>query len=288
MIVFQAEENPILTIALIGRMGRGKTNFMRYMATHLAGHGYKNYYLSAPRPRELPSILEGLAGAGERLAIFVDDISFMYYGRDQAVLEAENFIARIRHRLGTGDSGHIVLTMAFHYHRSVNPFLRMTDVVLLFDLTSKHEVQAYSEIFTKPMLYEYKRLYSAYRWHDKRLLRIMKKRGLEPSKWRPVLAKIVDREFIAWIPYTPEAPWEEIASSTAAAGNGQRAKPPFTFRDFAAAARERGIRARDSKLLALYHWVMERFGIEIEPAIKPAEEEEEAPKTREEPALAPA
>ena len=126
MIVFQAEENPILTVALIGRMGRGKTNFMRYMARHLAGLGYRSYYLSAPPPRELPKLLEKITGSGERLAVFIDDISFMYYGRDQGVLEAENFLARIRHRLGTGDTGHLVLAMAFHYHRSVNPFLRLS------------------------------------------------------------------------------------------------------------------------------------------------------------------
>ena len=292
LIVFQLEHNPVHTVSLVGRMGRGKTNFMRYLARSLEPLGYRIYYVQAPEPQELAEIIKSLDPGGDRVALMVDDMSFLALGRSDEIRQLENAIARIRHLLGTGDHGHVLLAIAYHYHRSINVFLRMTDTIVLFDLTSKEEVGVYRERFRERMLWEFYRLYDAYLWRNPRLVKTMKKKGLDPDKWRPVLAKVVNRELLAWVPYVPpeEVDWIEL---DAGAGHGaqetRKKTPPITWDEFRSRVRnEFKIRARDDKLHRLYSWIFyELLGYRSRnPRI---EEEEEAPKTRaQEPALAPA
>ena len=198
----------VLVISLIGAMGEGKTSFMRYLSLNL--DNYKQFYASGIHISEVPKLLEELRGCGTKIALFLDDISFVISGTAKEVKEAENAVSRIRHILENME-GTTILCLAYHYNRAVNPFLRgISKVVVLFSIT-RTELDMYEDIFTRRYLREFLIYYDAWIWLNPKLVKKMKSKGMDPFTWRPVLARVVDKEHITWVPYVKESKWEVIS-----------------------------------------------------------------------------
>ncbi len=202
----------IITISLIGSMGEGKTNFMRYLSCALNELGFRQFYRLGVNVDEIPAILESISGAGDRIALYLDDISFTISGTSSEVKKSENALSRIRHILDNTE-GTTVLCMGYHYSKAANPFIRqISKIVILFDI-AKHTIDVYEEFFSRRYLREFESYYDAWIWMKPKLVKKMIKAGMDPYKWRPVLARVINREGITWIPLTETHYWEEIPSN---------------------------------------------------------------------------
>ena len=147
-----------VTVALVGKMRRGKTNIARHIAEYYADRGWSIAYIrrhpGEDKDRYLErarALLEGRSWKpeGPGAVVVMDDMSFLVHGADML----ENAISQIRHYLGLDD---VVLVFIFHYLRAVPPFIRDADVRILASITKQAKQMLHREgMFSRYMLQAY-------------------------------------------------------------------------------------------------------------------------------------
>jgi len=153
------------TIAIIGKMRTGKTTFSVLFAEYIANH-YKEmgdsvyYKLYDPdRLKDLDLLEYELITKSEDINILIfDDLSFIISGRSKIVNNFLNLISRIAH---ITQSDYNYIFFIGHYSRSISPFLRSANSVVLTSI-SHPEVNSLKELFTLSSLYDYLYYYSEY------------------------------------------------------------------------------------------------------------------------------
>lgn len=154
---YVALERPPIMIAVIGRMGSGKT----HLARRIYEECFSDYCFVELRAEDLDE-LEKLSAERQcsKYFFFFDDFSYQLTGRSRADKERLNKFFRVRHIFGTSD---IVIVIVAHYVRSIAPFLRTASVKILTSI-SEAEVKMYSSeyLFTEPTLWDYVHYYRKY------------------------------------------------------------------------------------------------------------------------------
>jgi len=153
------------TVSVIGRMRTGKSTFSKLFALFIRRY-YESQgddvYLDIISPDVLLDIelLEDMirsASSDVNILIF-DDLSFLVSGRSKAVNNFLNLITRIAH-ITNSDFNYIFFIG--HYSKSISPFLRASNVVVLTSITHP-EIGGLKELFTLGSLYDYLYYYTLY------------------------------------------------------------------------------------------------------------------------------
>jgi hypothetical protein len=153
------------TISVIGRMRTGKSTFSKlfglYIRRHYESQG-DDVYLDIIRPDlllDIESLEDMIRSASSDVNILIfDDLSFLVSGRSKAVNNFLNFLTRIAH-ITFSDYNYIFFIG--HYSKSISPFLRASNVVVLTSI-SHPEISSLKELFTLGSLYDYLYYYTLY------------------------------------------------------------------------------------------------------------------------------
>jgi hypothetical protein len=151
------------TISVIGRMRTGKTTFSKLFAFYIMNY-YKNQgdsvFMEIFTPDQLLDIqiLEDMIASlsSDVNVLIFDDLSFLVSGRSKAVNNFLNLITRIAH---ITNSDYNYVFFIGHYSKSISPFLRASNVVVLTSI-SHPEIPSLKELFTLSTLYDYLYYYS--------------------------------------------------------------------------------------------------------------------------------
>ena len=153
------------TISVIGRMRTGKSTFSKlfgvYIKRHYEAQG-DDVYLDIISPDlllDVESLEDMIRSASSDVNILIfDDLSFLVSGRSKAVNNFLNLITRIAH---ITESDYNYIFFIGHYSKSISPFLRASNVVVLTSI-SHPEIGGLKELFTLGSLYDYLYYYTLY------------------------------------------------------------------------------------------------------------------------------
>jgi hypothetical protein len=146
------------TVSIIGKMRSGKTTFAKLFAEYIENYyesqGDSVYYMIySPDVLEDIELLEiELNTLSKDINIIIfDDLSFIVSGRNRHVNNFLNLITRIAH---ITQSDYNYIFFIGHYSRSISPFLRSSNCVVLTSI-SHPEIASLKELFTLSSLYDY-------------------------------------------------------------------------------------------------------------------------------------
>jgi len=153
------------TIAVIGRMRSGKTTFSKLFSEYIKEtymkKGYTVFYsmLDSSMINDVAELEEWIRNNSQDINILIfDDLSFKLTGNTKISRDFFNMITRIAH-ITLSDFNYIFFIG--HYSKSISPFLRASNVVVLTSITHP-EISGLRELFKLSTLYDFLEYHELY------------------------------------------------------------------------------------------------------------------------------